>query len=745
MDRNNWMYGNRYTDPRFAIDMKSFLNAAQEDRVKKGKETISCPCMECKTFTEFKDIKQIEYHLLRNGFMFNYTCWSKHGESLASSSTTSKNLDANYNGVNNASHISHDNYKINEGSDNVNEGNDNINDMFDDLETNACNIEQEKLQQIFVDAEKPLYTNYSWSDKSFTCLLELLHDMLPKDNELPISVYQAKKLMCPMELEVQANENDEYDDDVTKNGPPAKNLSCYSDERKDDGKLRHVADSPQWRNFDYDYPEFGKEGPKQPGNDIDVYLSPLIDDLKTLWSLDIPGKTKDGIKVREDTKEMGIREELAPIEGDKSYMEGVKSIGVPKSRHSGRLAGVRGVGKKLITPPLDELKNAHFTVLQHMTCIDPYVNEHKKILQLTHLHKTDNWYTKQHKQLFSDWLKKKVEENYGEPNFDKTVEKLAKGADFRVRSFQGYDINGYTFYTKKQDDKSATQNSRVTQIASSTTVDITMIAKESYYGVIQEIWELSYSSSTIPLLKDGYKSKPFILATHATKVFFVKDPSKPRYQIVLQGKRRILGVDDVNDEEEYNQFDELPPFSVEKRTKGVSKCKKKFLNPDESTVAFDAIDRAVGKTGGEFMSWIGVEFRNKIPYNKTVREINPKAYEDIWQFAKETWKIPNDDAKIITLEKGKSIMRRFRYTLRKDYVYKVGSLDEEEDEDGDEDKVKEPFSKYDYLDNGLWESFVSAVENEDWKEKSQKAVNSAKHNTAPARLGRCGCRIAASH
>ena len=30
-------------------------------------------------------------------------------------------------------------------------------------------------------------------------------------------------------------------------------------------------------------------GPKQPGNDIDVYLAPLIDDLKTLWD--------EGVKV----------------------------------------------------------------------------------------------------------------------------------------------------------------------------------------------------------------------------------------------------------------------------------------------------------------------------------------------------------------------------------------------------------------------------------------------------------------
>ena len=28
-------------------------------------------------------------------------------------------------------------------------------------------------------------------------------------------------------------------------------------------------------------------GPKQPGNDIDVYLAPLIEDLKTLWDVGV--------------------------------------------------------------------------------------------------------------------------------------------------------------------------------------------------------------------------------------------------------------------------------------------------------------------------------------------------------------------------------------------------------------------------------------------------------------------------
>jgi hypothetical protein len=116
----------------------------------------------------------------------------------------------------------------------------------------------------------------------------------------------------------------------------AKNIRWHADEKKSDGYIRHPTDSLQWKKFDALYPEFGNEprnlrlglatdgvnpygnlssihsswpvlliiynlppsicmkrkyimlsmmisGPKQPGNDIDVYLSPLIEDLRMLW------------------------------------------------------------------------------------------------------------------------------------------------------------------------------------------------------------------------------------------------------------------------------------------------------------------------------------------------------------------------------------------------------------------------------------------------------------------------------
>ncbi|GJR13727.1 hypothetical protein Tco_0796379 [Tanacetum coccineum] len=41
----------------------------------------------------------------------------------------------------------------------------------------------------------------------------------------------------------------------------------------------------------------------------------------------------------------------------------------------------------------------------------------------------------------------------------------------------------------------------------------------------------------------------------------LRTPSKSRWHTVLHGKRRILGIENVVDKDEYDQFDELPPFS----------------------------------------------------------------------------------------------------------------------------------------------------------------------------------------
>ena len=44
---------------------------------------------------------------------------------------------------------------------------------------------------------------YGWSDKSVTVLLTFLSDFLPAGNHMPHSTYKAKRIVCPLGMEVQ--------------------------------------------------------------------------------------------------------------------------------------------------------------------------------------------------------------------------------------------------------------------------------------------------------------------------------------------------------------------------------------------------------------------------------------------------------------------------------------------------------------------------------------------------------------
>ena len=178
---------------------------------------------------------------------------------------------------------------------------------------------------------------------------------------------------------------------------------------------------------------------------------------------------------------------------------------------------------------------------------------------------------------------------------------LARTPSSTVLTFQGYEINGNTFYTIAQDKKSTNQNSGVRFDATDDNGQ-----KDTYYGYIEEIWELDYGPTfkvplfrckwvkltgggvhvdqkygmtTVDLNNLAYRDEPFVLANDVAQVFYVKDMStrprkikykqtntsydEPKRHIVLSGKRNIVGVEDKTDmSEDYNKFDEIPPFTV---------------------------------------------------------------------------------------------------------------------------------------------------------------------------------------
>ena len=55
-----------------------------------------------------------------------------------------------------------------------------------------------------------------------------------------------------------------------------------------------------------------------------------------------------------------------------------------------------------------------------------------------------------------------------------------------------------------------------------------------------------------------YHADLFILASDATQIFFAEDPLRKHCHVVMHGKRRVLGDKDVADEDEYDEFAELP-------------------------------------------------------------------------------------------------------------------------------------------------------------------------------------------
>jgi hypothetical protein len=268
------------------------------------------------------------------------------------------------------------------------------------------------------------------------------------------------------------------------------------------------------------------------------------------------------------------------------FLSNVESIGLPMSRHSGRTTG-EGIGaSKLVTISDIELEQAHLYVLHNADEVEPYVEKHKEILQSLNPNRSENWLTREHNRRFISWLKEHVFSEFAK-NPDSISERLrwlANGPNANVLSYSSYVINKYTFYTKEHDQQSTMQNSGVTLVAQSLHISSAKdrnpaFAKLSYFGVIEHIWELDYSSFQVPVFgckwvdnnngvqvdhgfmkvdlnREGYRDEPFILASQAHQVFYVTDPADEKWSIVLLSNK----INDHHDQECENRDVEDDPF-----------------------------------------------------------------------------------------------------------------------------------------------------------------------------------------
>jgi hypothetical protein len=146
------------------------------------------------------------------------------------------------------------------------------------------------------------------------------------------------------------------------------------------------------------------------------------------------------------------------IECYADYIKDGKPIGVLVSWHHDRLSGKETKWvKSIIDATYERVCEAHFSIMHQLAVMRPYVEKH--LQDLCKKKQDEDLIMKQHNLHFTTWLKDlnlpvgKIEE--------KMIHSLTSGPHSLVKSWQVYDINRCTLYTKAKHSMSRWQHSGV--------------------------------------------------------------------------------------------------------------------------------------------------------------------------------------------------------------------------------------------------------------------------------------------
>jgi hypothetical protein len=133
------------------------------------------------------------------------------------------------------------------------------------------------------------------------------------------------------------------------------------------------------------------------------------------------------------------------IEFHVEFIPDLKPIGVPQSRHEGRLSGKGTLGKKAIIS-MDEhsFTQAHYTVLQSSTLVAPYIEEHMNIVRSENPGQFDSWIKHALMAIFDGWLQTHL---MNSTIVGDQLYLLERSPFSTILTFQGYEIKENIFYT----------------------------------------------------------------------------------------------------------------------------------------------------------------------------------------------------------------------------------------------------------------------------------------------------------
>ncbi|XP_072071802.1 uncharacterized protein [Arachis hypogaea] len=275
---------------------------------------IKCPCPKC-GFQLMQTREDAYDHLSLQPFPHGYTNWLRHGEKpvveRSGLGRVHENLTFQVNQMHQMVNEAF-NFTLRHGSedtttiDHAKDDEDVLPYLYEDPSCAARDF-----NDLLSDGEQELYSGCSKysklaflvklyhikcmcsvSDKAMTMILDLLRDAF-EQAKLPKTVYKARKTI--RKLGIEYTKIDACPKDCMFK--TSTDVLWHKEARNDDGMLRHPRDAKAWKKFEAKYTNLSKDprntslilsmlipGPKMLGNDIDVYLQPLVDELN-----DFPG------------------------------------------------------------------------------------------------------------------------------------------------------------------------------------------------------------------------------------------------------------------------------------------------------------------------------------------------------------------------------------------------------------------------------------------------------------------------
>ncbi|KAH7836189.1 hypothetical protein Vadar_033569 [Vaccinium darrowii] len=306
---------------------------------------IRCPCIDCLNCKKLSSVV-VKTHLIRRGIDPSYKTWVHHGEPIPVHEHQIQNDDNHeHNEVpEDDNHLQDMLEQIYLGGicdDDIDElpvnheriDMHNFDKLFNAAQRKAypgC----EKTVLGFIVKMLHVKVYKKMSNDAFNLIMQIIKEMLLAEchETIPWTIYETKKLLRDLGLGyVPIHACRQYFYKKT-----APDMTWHKNKRVDDGELRHPADGQEWKDFDERFPDFAADprnvrlgmatdgfnpfgnmsqsysmwpvfmvpynlppwkcmkepfcfmsllipGPSAIGRDIDVYLRPLIDELKELW------------------------------------------------------------------------------------------------------------------------------------------------------------------------------------------------------------------------------------------------------------------------------------------------------------------------------------------------------------------------------------------------------------------------------------------------------------------------------